>query len=161
MCRCLQAYHSKTVDSGRQAEIVQKRSAVLKARAPIYFERGFAAVRERLLTNPAAGHAWQADHILPVFHCGGMLGLDNLRTLCTICRLKVTKKQATWCKNQRETLRLLSLYRRGGKAKRPVTRPQKEKKEKRAKYLTQDDDDRPASLLAPPSPPSPLSSLSP
>ena len=162
LCRRLQAYHRKTVDSGNQSEVLEKRSAVLKARAPAFFERGFAAVRARLLQSPAAGHAWQADHILPVFRGGGMLGLENLRTLCTTCHLKVTKKQATWRKNQRGALRLLSPSKRqeGKAAKRPRSR-WIEKTPKREKFLsTQEEDERRASILVPPSLPSSLSSLS-
>ena len=163
LCRRLQAYHRKTVDSGNQSEVLEKRSTVLKAQAPAFFERGFAAVRARLLQNPAAGHAWQADHILPVFRGGGMLGLENLRTLCTTCHLKVTKKQATWRKNQRAALRLLSPSKRqeGKTAKRPRSR-QTGKKAKREKFLStqEEEDERRASILAPPSLPSSLSSLS-
>ena len=40
------------------------------------------------------GHAWQADHIVPVYRGGGRCGLENLRTLCTPCHADVTKQQA-------------------------------------------------------------------
>ena len=164
LCRRLQVYHRKTVDSGNQAEVIERRTALLKLRAPIFFERGYKTVRDRLLHNPSAGNAWQADHILPVFRGGGMLGLQNLRTLCTICHLKVTKQQATWRKNKRKTLGLLSPTSRVGKApKRPPRHGARGEKKKRTrpKYLsTQESDERRLSLLKPMSPPSPLSSLS-
>lgn len=32
-----------------------------------------------------AGTCWQPDHILPVAEGGGMCGLSNYRTLCTVC----------------------------------------------------------------------------
>ena len=164
VCRRLQVYHRKTVDSGTQAEVMERRTALLKERAPIFFERGYKTVRERLLNNPSAGNAWQADHILPVFRGGGMLGIQNLRTLCTICHLKVTKKQATWRKNKRKTLGLLSPTSRGGKAsKRPPRHGSRGAKKARTglKYLsTQESDERRLSLLEPMNPPSPLSSLS-
>lgn len=36
------------------------------------------------------GHAWEADHILPVIEGGGLCGLDNYRTLCLSCHRKET-----------------------------------------------------------------------
>lgn len=43
---------------------------------------------------PEAGQFWQADHIMPVEHGGGMAGLDNLQTLCTPCHKAKTRAQA-------------------------------------------------------------------
>lgn len=45
-----------------------------------------------LLERPSEGMFWQADHILPVSEGGGEADLTNLRTLCTICHAKETKK---------------------------------------------------------------------
>ena len=42
-----------------------------------------------------AGHAWQADHIVPVVEGGGSCGLDGLRTLCTDCHKRETAKLAS------------------------------------------------------------------
>lgn len=33
----------------------------------------------------ADGHAWEADHIVPVVEGGGLCGLENYRTLCLAC----------------------------------------------------------------------------
>jgi hypothetical protein len=37
-----------------------------------------------------AGPAWDMDHIVPVAEGGGGCGLDNLRTLCRLCHVRVT-----------------------------------------------------------------------
>lgn len=37
---------------------------------------------------------WQADHIVPVQHGGGLCGLDNLQTLCSRCHRLKTAQQA-------------------------------------------------------------------
>jgi 5-methylcytosine-specific restriction endonuclease McrA len=57
-------------------------------------ERGYKAAQERLLKTAVEGHAWQADHVVPVYRGGGRCGLENLRTLCTPCHADVTKQQA-------------------------------------------------------------------
>ena len=41
-----------------------------------------------------AGHAWQADHIVPVIEGGGSCGLEGIRTLCTTCHRRETKALA-------------------------------------------------------------------
>jgi hypothetical protein len=33
---------------------------------------------------------WEADHIVPVVEGGGLCGLENYRTLCSVCHKKVT-----------------------------------------------------------------------
>lgn len=38
----------------------------------------------------ASGHAWEADHIVPVVEGGGQCGLENMRTLCIRCHKHVT-----------------------------------------------------------------------
>ena len=47
--------------------------------------RGNAAAAERLARQALEGHAWQADHILPVYKGGGLCDLENMRTLCVPC----------------------------------------------------------------------------
>lgn len=37
---------------------------------------------------------WHADHIKPVWEGGGECDIDNLRTLCVLCHMKVTAEQA-------------------------------------------------------------------
>lgn len=37
-----------------------------------------------------SGHAWEADHIVPVIEGGGECDLTNLRTLCLPCHRKET-----------------------------------------------------------------------
>ncbi len=59
-----------------------------------FMERGYKAAQERLVKTAVEGHAWQADHIVPVYRGGGRCGLENLRTLCTPCHADVTKQQA-------------------------------------------------------------------
>jgi hypothetical protein len=45
----------------------------------------------RLLQDEATeGQFWQADHIVPVAEGGGLCGIENLRTLCTVCHLRET-----------------------------------------------------------------------
>ncbi|KAH9519017.1 Swi SNF matrix associated, actin dependent regulator of chromatin [Bulinus truncatus] len=56
---------------------------------------GFTAKqRQKMVENPQAGQFWHVDHITPVWQGGGMCDLDNLRTLCTPCHLRITQKQA-------------------------------------------------------------------
>ena len=62
--------------------------------SPRFMERGYKAAQERLVKTAVEGHAWQADHIVPVYRGGGRCGLENLRTLCTPCHADVTKQQA-------------------------------------------------------------------
>lgn len=38
------------------------------------------------------GVAWEADHIVPVVEGGGECGLDNIRTLCRPCHVRVTSE---------------------------------------------------------------------
>ena len=59
-----------------------------------FMERGYKTAQERLVKTAVEGHAWQADHIVPVYRGGGRCGLENLRTLCTPCHADVTKQQA-------------------------------------------------------------------
>lgn len=44
--------------------------------------------------KPMVGSLWQGDHINPVSNGGGLCGLENMRTLCSVCHSDVTKKQA-------------------------------------------------------------------
>jgi len=61
--------------------------------------------RKAMLENPAEGMFWQADHILPVAEGGGECDITNLRTLCTMCHAKETKRlqerlrRAGWSRN--------------------------------------------------------------
>lgn len=52
---------------------------------------GLTGLRVR---SRGTGHLWQADHIVPVIEGGGECGLDNLRTLCTVCHKRVTAELA-------------------------------------------------------------------
>ena len=55
---------------------------------------GFNCVPTGWPRSTPAGGFWQADHITPVEHGGGMAGLDNLQTLCTPCHKAKTRAQA-------------------------------------------------------------------
>jgi 5-methylcytosine-specific restriction protein A len=44
--------------------------------------------------GPTRMNLWQADHIHPVEHGGGMVGLEGLQTLCTLCHKAKTRAQA-------------------------------------------------------------------
>ncbi|XP_005106506.1 DNA annealing helicase and endonuclease ZRANB3 [Aplysia californica] len=58
--------------------------------------------KKLIITQPSPGQFWQVDHIKPVWQGGGMCDLDNLRTLCTPCHLRVTRRQATQRANYRK-----------------------------------------------------------
>lgn len=45
----------------------------------------FAGRPEAWKRSRGTGHLWQADHVQPVVEGGGLCGLDNYRTLCTVC----------------------------------------------------------------------------
>lgn len=45
---------------------------------------------------------WQADHIVPVVEGGGECGLDNIRTLCSVCHNRVTAELAARRAAQRQ-----------------------------------------------------------
>ncbi|XP_041355176.1 DNA annealing helicase and endonuclease ZRANB3-like [Gigantopelta aegis] len=83
-------------------------TADLEERARILSASKFSSmksrVKEQMVKNPVAGQFWHADHIRPVWEGGGMCDIDNMRTLCTVCHLKVTSKQAS----KRATVRKLA-----------------------------------------------------
>jgi hypothetical protein len=89
------ALRAVKVPPGKDREAAMKeRSDILSRYSEKFLLRGFKVVRERLLTQPIEGNAWQADHILAVFEGGGCSGLGNLRTLCVCCHKEVTAQQA-------------------------------------------------------------------
>lgn len=57
-------------------------------------DRGQCALCPKKSGHRGASHEWQADHIVPVVEGGGSCGLDNLRTLCTVCHKSETAKLA-------------------------------------------------------------------
>ncbi len=48
---------------------------------------------ERLVRTALEGHAWQADHIVPVYAGGGLCTVENLRTLCVACHQVRNKRR--------------------------------------------------------------------
>ena len=48
---------------------------------------------KRMLTAPAEGDFWQADHVLSVHLGGGEADLSNYATLCTPCHAKKTARE--------------------------------------------------------------------
>ena len=59
---------------------------------------------ERFGVSPRSGHAWEADHIIPVIEGGGECDLSNLRTLCMKCHKKET---AALAKRRAEKRRMM------------------------------------------------------
>ena len=57
-------------------------------------EARYANLEQLLVATALDGHAWQADHIVPVALGGGGCSLENFRTLCACCHLDVTVAQA-------------------------------------------------------------------
>lgn len=89
--------------SHRWQEVRRQR---LLAAAPRWGARGGGAAAARLVRQALEGHAWQADHVIPVFRGGGLCRLDNLRTLCTLCHqarplpCKIIKLPFVWFRVQ-------------------------------------------------------------
>lgn len=54
------------------------------------FIDGYVRIRRREIGVAHDGHAWEADHIVPVIEGGGLCGLENYRTLCLTCHRKET-----------------------------------------------------------------------
>jgi len=82
-------------------------------------------ISPQLLERPTEGMLWQADHIRPVAEGGGEADLSNLRTLCTICHAKETKrlhsrlKHASWAGNSsdiRDCVKRRRITRKGAAA---------------------------------------------
>lgn len=91
LVRRLAAVHAPERGAAR-TEALAKRRALATRLAP-----AFASLRrpfDRLLASPLEGHAWHADHIVPVFRGGGLCSVGNMRTLCVPCHAAVTKEQA-------------------------------------------------------------------
>ena len=97
----LRAVKPEGSSAAAMAAALDERRRILYQRSEKFAKRGFRVVREKLLTQPIEGNAWQADHIIPVFQGGGCAGLDNMRTLCVCCHKEVTAKQAQLRANQR------------------------------------------------------------
>lgn len=72
----------------------ERRRCLLEREYPDFVERAGEKSVRLLVERAMPGHAWQADHIVPVYQGGGQCDLDNLRTLCTVCHKEVTKAQA-------------------------------------------------------------------
>ncbi|GAB4813573.1 hypothetical protein N2152v2_000619 [Parachlorella kessleri] len=72
----------------------QRRQVLVAQLAPRFLAHGRKAQLERLLKNAVEGNAWHADHIRAVYEGGGLCDVDNLRTLCVLCHMDVTKRQA-------------------------------------------------------------------
>ena len=49
---------------------------------------------DALAECPTEGHAWHADHIVPVHRRGGECGLENMQTLCVVCHRNKTREEA-------------------------------------------------------------------
>jgi len=72
-----------------------KRWRILHDRTPpAWQDKRAKALAEKLVAVAQEGHAWHADHIVPVYEGGRLCGLDNLRTLCVVCHAAVTRQQA-------------------------------------------------------------------
>uniref|UniRef100_A0A7N0TNK9 DNA annealing helicase and endonuclease ZRANB3 n=1 Tax=Kalanchoe fedtschenkoi TaxID=63787 RepID=A0A7N0TNK9_KALFE len=70
---------------------LSRRRDYIKQHAPRVASR--KKLLEKLIKDPNEGHAWHADHIIPVYRGGGECQLDNMRTLCVACHYDVTAAQ--------------------------------------------------------------------
>lgn len=75
-CRCIEKGSEGW--KGRRLKVLKSVSGKLGG-------PGYKAISDRLLAQALEGHAWHADHIIPVFRGGGLCDLHNLRTLCVAC----------------------------------------------------------------------------
>lgn len=73
--------------------VQRKRERILQHAAPRLFERKFKKLGATLAAQATPGHAWHADHIIPVYQGGGLCEMDNMRTLCVACHQEVTLSQ--------------------------------------------------------------------
>lgn len=89
-----------TKDLQKRAELITKSK----------FHSLCAKTKEQMVKKPVAGQFWHADHIVPVWQGGGQCDIDNLRTLCVTCHLKVSAQQA----GQRATIRKLGSAAKSG-----------------------------------------------
>lgn len=72
----------------------ERRRRLLQSQYPTFVAAAGDKSIDALVERATPGHAWQADHIVAVYLGGGQCDVDNLRTLCTACHKKRTKKQA-------------------------------------------------------------------
>ncbi|KAK9844937.1 hypothetical protein WJX74_008894 [Apatococcus lobatus] len=83
----------RTIEKGTD-DWEARRRALLLLLAPTFGQHGAKAYLDRLVKYAVEGNAWHADHIMPVHKGGGLCGLENLRTLCVLCHMEVTRRQA-------------------------------------------------------------------
>ncbi len=89
--------HLMSIRSGELAGWVAEAACTLPRRL---LERSYSVLLKKLVHEAKEGHAWHADHIVPVYKGGGLCELDNLRTLCVACHADVTKQQCKVCASQ-------------------------------------------------------------
>lgn len=78
---------------------VEKRREFIMREAPKLAAR--RNLLEKLISDPAEGNAWHADHIVPVYRGGGECRLENMRTLCVACHAEVTAAQCNERRSER------------------------------------------------------------
>ncbi|KAK9866369.1 hypothetical protein WJX84_005962 [Apatococcus fuscideae] len=83
----------RTIEKGTDGWEPRRRRLLLDL-APTFGQHGAKAYTDRLVKYALEGNAWHADHVMPVHRGGGLCGLENLRTLCVLCHMEVTKRQA-------------------------------------------------------------------
>jgi hypothetical protein len=99
----------------------ENRRALLESCYPEFARLTGAKPLEALIEGATLGHAWQADHILPVYLGGGQCDVDNLRTLCTPCHAAVTAAQSRARREERAALKAAAAA--APARRRPAKRP--------------------------------------
>jgi len=91
---------------GFDTERVSRAWAFLKNRRGTWLREFCAGLRKKgyVTNSQKMGHAWEADHIMPV-SLGGTNELENLRTLCVPCHKAETKRLARYRKRRRREKR--------------------------------------------------------
>jgi 5-methylcytosine-specific restriction endonuclease McrA len=99
---------------------VATRRAILLAASPRFAEPRHEARLARLAESSKLvdGDLWQADHTAPVSLGGGLCGLENMRTLCTLCHVDVSAQLARVQAERRAALKETEFGGKRGKAKR-------------------------------------------
>lgn len=81
-------------DDNQRHSIIRKRIEIVKKLAPRFMTEGNENRLARLVQYPCEGHAWEADHTVPVYAGGGRCGLENVHILCSVCHGLKSSREA-------------------------------------------------------------------